>query len=111
QPTFCSQVTGPFGNQVTPIFSVRGMRVGRLRITEQWDGRDGNGLLVPDGQYIFTLTAQSTTTPTHFATDRIVGDVNIQRGQIVFPKFDVQPDIAVMFNSSNTIALHPYTIN
>ena len=37
------------------MFSQRGMRPGRSRLSELWDGRNINGQFVPDGQYIFTI--------------------------------------------------------
>jgi flagellar hook assembly protein FlgD len=97
--------------QATPIVTFRGLRPGRLKISEFWDGRDVNGLFVPDGNYIFTLTAQSTTTPKYFATDKVYGNITVARGSIIFTQFNVLPDSPQLFNSSNTITLHPFTIN
>jgi flagellar hook assembly protein FlgD len=82
-----------------------------MRNTESWDGRDATGLFVPDGSYIFTLTAQSTTTPQYFATDHVQGTLTVARGAIFFTNFSVTPDIPQLFNSSNTITLDPFTIN
>jgi len=106
----CSDVQTPGGGTAQPVVSIHGIRGGRLRITEQWDGRDTNGLIVPDGQYVFTLTAQSTTTPAYFPSDKIYGTLTVQRGSIVFPVFNVIPDVPQLFNSSNTITLHPFSI-
>ncbi len=99
------------GLQAQPIVTFRGLRPGRLKISEFWDGRDVNGLFVPDGNYIFTLTAQSTTTPKYFATDKVFGNITVARGSIIFTQFNVLPDSPELFNSSNTITLHPFTIN
>ncbi|MBI5631035.1 MAG: hypothetical protein HY921_09140 [Elusimicrobia bacterium] len=110
-PGLCAQVTDSNGNQLSPLITIRGHRAGRLKITEQWDGRDTNGLMVPDGSYVFTLVAQSSTTPKFFATDRITGSIVVQRGAILFPSFTVNPDIPQLFNSSNTITLHPFTVS
>ena len=101
----------PASIPVAPIVTFRGARSGRLKITEFWDGRDGNGLFVPDGSYVFTLTAQSTTTPQYFPTDRVYGYVTVARGSIFFTSFNVTPDIPQLFSSSNTITLDPFTIN
>ena len=114
-PTFpapvCNDIVSASGAPgPTPIWSIKGLRGGRLRITEPWDGRDSNGLVVPDGQYVFTLTAQSTTTPTHFPSDRVFGTLTVQRGAVLFPTFSVIPDVPQLFNSSNTITLHPFSI-
>ncbi|MBI5242639.1 MAG: hypothetical protein HY922_03015 [Elusimicrobia bacterium] len=108
----CAQVTsGPPNYQpVAPVHTVKGLRPGRLRITEYWDGHDRNGLFVQDGNYVFTLAAQSTTTPRYFATDRIIGNIIVARGYIVFPVFNVTPTIPHLFNSSQTISLPPYEI-
>lgn len=106
----CTQVQTPAGTNAVPVVSIRGLRAGRLRITEQWDGRDANGLLVPDGSYVFTLVAESTTNPRYFAVDRVVGSIAVQRGAIIFPTFQVLPDVPQLFNSSSTITLHPFTI-
>ncbi len=109
-PGLCAQVTLA-GAPAKPIITIKGMRPGRLRVTEFWDGRDGEGLFVPDGLYIFTLTAQSTTTPKYFATDQIVGALTVARGSIVFPIFNVTPTFPQLFNSSQTISLPPYEID
>lgn len=112
-PAACtsSSVMTPGGAQAAPVVTFRGLRPGRLRISEFWDGRDVNGLFVPDGNYIFTLTAQSTTTPKHFATDKVFGNITVARGSIIFTQFNVLPDSPELFNSSNSITLHPFTIN
>lgn len=112
-PNACtsSVVTSPTGVPVNPVVTFHGLRPGRLRISEFWDGRDVNGLFVPDGSYVFTLTAQSTTTPTYFASDRIYGQITVARGAIVFLNFNVTPDVPALFNSSNTITLDPFTIS
>lgn len=95
---------------VGALVTIKGMRPSRLRITEFWDGRDQNGLFVPDGNYIFTLTAQSTTTPKYFATDQVVGQLTVARGSILFPVFSVTPTVPQVFNSSQIISLPPYDI-
>ncbi len=104
------------GQATAPVITFKGLRVGRQRYTEFWDGRDANGLFVPDGNYVFTLTAESTSPVTStgggkvFPTDRIFGSVSVARGAIVFTSFAVKPEIPVLFNSSNTIQLHPFTV-
>lgn len=104
-------VVSPGGAPVNPVVTFRGMRPGRLKISEFWDGRDVNGLFVPDGSYVFTLTAQSTTTPQYFASDRVYGSLTVARGAIVFLNYNVTPDIPHLFNSSNTITLDPFTVS
>ena len=94
-----------------PLVTIKGMRPGRLRITEFWDGRDQNGIYVPDGAYIYTVTAQSTTTPKYFATDRIVGTLTVARGAIVFTIFNITPTFPALFNSSATISLPSYEVD
>ena len=47
---------------------------------------------MPDGNYIYTLTAQSTTTPKNFATDKVFGNITVARGSIIFTQFSVLPD-------------------
>lgn len=112
-PSACTStsVVSPQGGAVAPVVHFRGLRPGRLRISEFWDGRDVNGLFVPDGNYVFTLTAESTTTPRYFATDRVHGVVTVARGSIIFTSFNVTPDVPAQVNSSNTITLHPFTVN
>jgi flagellar hook assembly protein FlgD len=118
-PTFptplpCADITDAAGVPNMPITQIHGYRSGRLKITEQWDGRDNNGLLVADGQYVFVLSAQSTATVkagvSPFPVDRTYGTLTVQRGQILFPNFSVVPDVPTLFNSSNTITLHPFTV-
>lgn len=99
------------GAPAQPLITVNGMRPGRLRISEFWDGRNTNGLFVPDGTYIFTLVAQSTTTPSFFASDRIMGQITVARGSIVFPVFNIKPTIPTLFNSSQTITLPPFELD
>jgi flagellar hook assembly protein FlgD len=112
----------PGSVQVSPIVTFHGMRAGRLKISEFWDGRDINGLFVPDGSYVYTLTAQSTVTPEglpgtglpgatpFYATDRVEGNITVARGSIFFTSFNVNPDVPTLFNSSNTITLDPFSI-
>ncbi len=104
----CAQTTNGSGQPTKPFLTISGLRPGRLRITEFWDGRDTNGLYVPDGSYVFTLVAQSTTSPAYFASDKVFGVLTVSRGSIVFPVFTVTPTIPNLFNSSATIALPPY---
>ncbi|MGD9641992.1 MAG: hypothetical protein AB7V08_04550 [Elusimicrobiales bacterium] len=97
---------------VAPEYSVEGMRPGRYRITEYWDGRDTNGRMVEDGRYPFTLVAYSTgTAQVMYATDRTYGYVDVSRGKIIFTAFDVIPTIPQMYNSSDTVKLPPYQID
>jgi flagellar hook assembly protein FlgD len=110
-PCTSASVTTPLGVAVAPIVTFQGARAGRLKITESWDGRDVNGLYVPDGSYVYTLSAQSTTTPQYFPTDHVFGNITVARGSIFFTSFNVTPDIPQLFNSSNTITLDPYTIS
>ncbi len=112
-PAACTSasVMTPGGFQAAPVVTFRGLIPGRLKITQLWDGRDVNGLFVPDGNYIFTLTAQSTTTPKQFATDKVFGNITVARGAIIFSQFNVLPDSPELFNSSNSITLHPFTVN
>lgn len=110
-PNSCASVVGPDGvTPVNPIFTFTQQKAGRFRLTDFWDGRDNNGLFVPDGNYVFTLTARSTTTPVHLVQDRIFGSLAVARGQILFNSFTVQPDVPQLFNSSSTITLHPFTV-
>jgi flagellar hook assembly protein FlgD len=109
--TSCANTVSAQGAPVGPMISFHGTRPGRMRITEYWDGRDANGLLVPDGSYVFTLVAQSTTTPQYYATDRIFGTLTVSRGAIIFTTFSVQPTIPELYNSSATITLHPFSIH
>ena len=106
-----ASVLTPTLAEAAPIVTIRGMRPGRLKISEFWDGRNVNGQFVPDGNYIYTLTAQSTTTPKYFATDKVFGNITVARGSIIFTQFTVLPDSPQLFNSSNTITLHPFTIS
>ncbi|MEI7480977.1 MAG: hypothetical protein WCK75_01365 [Elusimicrobiota bacterium] len=99
------------GLSANPVYSAAGMRPGRFKITEYWDGRDNNGELVADGRYPFTLVAGSTgTAQAMYATDRVYGYLDVSRGQIAFTLFEVIPNIPVMYNSSDTIKLPPYEI-
>jgi len=96
----------------TPVYNVQGMRPGRFKITEYWDGRDTSGLLVPDGRYPYTLVARSTgTAQTMYSTDEAYGYIDISRGQIIFTTFEVIPNIPQMYNSSDTVKLPPFEID
>ena len=95
----------------TPEYTVEGIRPGRFRITEYWDGRNISGRLVDDGRYPFTLVAYTTgTAQVMYATDKVYGYVDVSRGKIIFSMFDVIPTIPTMYNSSDTITLPPYEI-
>jgi flagellar hook assembly protein FlgD len=92
-------------------YTVEGIRPGRFRITEYWDGRDTNGRMVEDGRYPFTLVAYSSAaTQQLFSTDQTYGYVDVSRGKIIFTSFDVIPTIPQMYNSSDTVKLPPYEI-
>jgi flagellar hook assembly protein FlgD len=111
----CSQVlTGGVGapgtGQAGLVFQIKGLRLGKALITESWDGRDINGVAEPDGQYVFTLVGQSTTTPAYFMSDVIYGTLVINRGLISINPFNVVPDIPTLFASTATVTLPPYTI-
>ena len=93
-----------------PVFSIRGMRPGRTRLTETWDGRGVNGLFVPDGQYIFTLTAISTTTPVLVATDKIIGSITVARGQVIIPTFNVTQTVPKVDNGGQGVPVPPVKI-
>ena len=96
----------------TPVYTVEGIRPGRFKITEYWDGRDVNGRLVADGRYPFTLLAYSTgTAQVMYSTDKTYGYVDVSRGKIIFTGFDVIPSIPTMYNSSDTVTLPPYEID
>lgn len=103
------------GLPADPVYAVQGMRPGRFRITEYWDGRDSSGLLVPDGRYPFVLVAHTTspvnTAQVMYAIDETYGYVDVARGQIIFTMFDVTPSIPTMYNSSDTIKLPPYEVD
>jgi flagellar hook assembly protein FlgD len=110
EPGVCAQTVSPVGVPVGPIVTIKGMKPGRRTLIETWDGRDNSGLFVPDGQYLFTVAAESTTTPKYFASDKQIGSIQVVRGAIVFTSFAVKPDIPKLFNSSNTITLHPFVV-
>jgi flagellar hook assembly protein FlgD len=95
---------------VAPVITYYGLRPGRLKITESWDGENPNGILIPDGQYVYTLSAVSTTTPVNFPVQHVYGTVTVARGSVLFTTFNVTPTIPTLYNSSNTITLDPYSI-
>lgn len=96
----------------SPVYSAKGMRPGRFKITEYWDGRNEAGSLVEDGRYPFVLLAHSTgTATTMYATDKNYGYVDIARGQIIFTVFEVTPSIPTMLSSSDSVTLPPYEID
>jgi len=41
----------------------------------------------------------------------VFGNITVARGSIIFTQFNVLPDSPELFNSSNSITLHPFTIN
>jgi flagellar hook assembly protein FlgD len=92
------------------VYSISGMRPGRYKITEYWDGRDKNGYLVEDGRYPFTIVSYSSGTPKMYATDIVYGYIEVSRGPIQIMNFNVTPTIAEMKNSSDVIKLPPYLI-
>jgi flagellar hook assembly protein FlgD len=95
----------------TPKYSIAGMRPGRYKITEYWDGRDTSGRMVEDGRYPFALVAHTTgTAQVMYASDQRYGYVDVSRGKIIFTHFDVIPTIPQMYNSSDTVKLPPYQI-
>jgi flagellar hook assembly protein FlgD len=111
-PNACTSgsVVSPLGAPVAPIITFYGMRPGRLKITESWSGQNPLGIFVQDGQYVWTLTAQSSTTPMNYPSDHIYGTVTVARGSVLFTSFNVIPTIPTLFNSSSTLTLDPFSI-
>jgi flagellar hook assembly protein FlgD len=109
-----SSIVSPNGTPVSPIITFHGLRAARQKYTESWNGADVNNLLVPDGSYIYTLTAQSTATAEggtpFYATDRVEGVITVARGLIYINNFNVSPDVVPLTFSSNTITLDPFSI-
>ncbi|MDD5209643.1 MAG: hypothetical protein PHV36_09665 [Elusimicrobiales bacterium] len=106
------RLPGVTPTNASPVYTVEGMRPGRFRVTEYWDGRDVNGRLVDDGRYPFTLVAYTTgTANVMYSVDKVYGYVDVSRGKIIFTGFDVIPNIPTMYNSSDTIKLPPYEID
>ncbi|NLH39611.1 MAG: hypothetical protein GX445_06080 [Elusimicrobia bacterium] len=103
--------TGVYAVPSNILYSISGMRPGRYRVTEYWDGRDSNGYMVEDGRYPFTIVAHSTGTQPIYATDKAYGYIDVSRGAIMFTEFNVVPTIADMKNSSDVVKLPPYEID
>ncbi|HOW89385.1 MAG TPA: hypothetical protein PL037_03810, partial [Elusimicrobiales bacterium] len=97
----------------TPLYSISGMRPGRARISEFWDGRLEDGTLAADGRYPFTLTACTSTDTANSicAMDQVYGHLDVARGQIIFLAFDVIPNVPTLYNSSSPVTLPPYEID
>ncbi|MFH1618613.1 MAG: hypothetical protein ABIG11_01770 [bacterium] len=96
-----------------PVYTVSGQRAGKYTVTEIWDGRDQDGLFIPDGNYVYTLVAKSTSVASGaiYATDRVYGDIAVTRGQILFNHFDVIPTVPILYNSSEPVKLPNYEIS
>jgi len=109
-PCTSNQVVSSTGGAVSPYITYYGLRPGRLKITESWDGESPSGVIAPDGQYVYVLTAVSTTTPTYFPTDHVYGTVTVARGSVIFNTFNVTPTVPTLYNSSNTITLDPFSV-
>ncbi len=114
QNTPCNNVVASNGVPEVPFYQIYGMRSGRLVVSDNWPGIDSNGIMVPDGDYPFTLVAQATV-PVEggnvYSTDRIVGVIPVSRGIIGVPIFNVEPTMAKTYYSSQTVELDPFTIN
>jgi flagellar hook assembly protein FlgD len=96
---------------LTPDYSVKGMRPGRFKITEYWDGHKPDGTMEADGRYPFVLLASTGPVSTLYATDKTYGYIDIIRGQIYITDLSIIPSIPTMYNSSNTITtLPPFNI-
>ena len=94
------------------VYSVSGMRPGRSRITEFWDGRLDDGTLAPDGRYPYTFTACTGPDGAGICVmDLVHGYLDISRGQIIFLAFDIIPNVPTLYNSSSPVTLPPYEIN
>jgi flagellar hook assembly protein FlgD len=113
-PASCTHVTGQAGGNAVPVFQLTNFRPARpLKVTESWDGRDVNGVLLKDGLYPFTLVSV-TTEPVEgspFVTDRVVGFVTIARGPSTFQAFGVIPTIAPVVNSSEVVTVPPFEVD
>jgi flagellar hook assembly protein FlgD len=108
--TSLTSVVNSTGGLVSPVITYYGFRPGRLKITESWDGETSNGISLPDGAYVYTLTTVSSGTPVYYPIDHVYGTVTVARGSVLFNSFNVNPTIPTLFNSSSTITLDPYSI-
>ncbi|MBI4055896.1 MAG: hypothetical protein HY402_07195 [Elusimicrobia bacterium] len=101
----------PFPNPsgVSSVRTLSGFRPGRKKITEFWDGRNEEGLFVPDGDYVSTLIFHEGFG--NRSSDLLTPDADVARGQIVFTVFQVIPTLPQLFNSSQTITLPPFEID
>ncbi|MBI4370646.1 MAG: hypothetical protein HY547_10510, partial [Elusimicrobia bacterium] len=94
----------------TLVRSIYGLRPGRIKITETWDGTDEDGLFVEDGNYIAVLI--SSDVYGNYSTDQVMKEISVARGQILFTGAEIIPTFPSAENSSATlnIPLEPFEI-
>ncbi|MBP7796339.1 MAG: carboxypeptidase regulatory-like domain-containing protein [Elusimicrobiales bacterium] len=89
--------SGVYAEPSNILYSISGMRPGRYRVTEYWDGRDSNGYMVEDGRYPFTIVAHSTGTQTIYATDKAYGYIDVSRTNITVISGDFNSSTGAVF--------------
>lgn len=108
-----------------PVKTFSGVRPGRYKVTEYWDGVDTvANTMYADGEYPFIVVAKSTAPSSTYsatntsvgiatvtyATDRVVGKLAVSRGPVYLNSVNLIPTIPTLTASSETVKLPPYQI-
>ncbi|MFA5162157.1 MAG: FlgD immunoglobulin-like domain containing protein [Elusimicrobiales bacterium] len=107
-----------------PVMTFIGVKPGRFKITEYWDGIR-NQVMEPDGLHPVVILAYSTapvavynpganqivSVPAYYATDRIVAMLPVTRGPVFLNDVNILPTVPNLANSSDTVKLPPYQVS
>ena len=116
--------TWPPTISTTPVTTFTGVRPGKYKATEYWDGYDTSNNMVADGQYPTLVTMYSsapvvnydpvantvTTLTSYYVTDRAVVNLTVARGPVYIGNVSITPTVPSLINSTQSVQLPPYEI-
>ena len=115
----------PVMDETQLVYTIEGTKAGKVAYYEPWNGYQNNTTILPDGLYVFTLTAKPTsqvaiydtsTSPYYtlssnvYATDRTYGYVEVTRGAVSLDNLDFSPSTATAI-SGEVVEIPPYEIS
>jgi len=115
----------PVMDETQLVHTIEGTKAGKVAYSEPWNGYQNNTTVLPDGLYVFTLTAKPTSqvaiydraaspyytlTSDVYATDRTYGYVEITRGQVSIDNLDFAASSATAL-SGEVVEIPPYEIS
>ncbi|NLO92424.1 MAG: hypothetical protein GX410_10615 [Elusimicrobia bacterium] len=115
----------PVMDETALVHTIQGVKAGKTTYAEPWNGYENDTTVLPDGLYVFTITAKPTaqvaiydraTSPYYtlssnvYASDRSYGYVEITRGPVYISNLEFNPSSATAV-SGETVEIPPYEVS